>query len=256
MCERVFDKIYKLHMSTMDPNNPRDRFVQALNNRMFKHESYAREVRSGFIKDVTSKVVFTAYLYGMKMLGPKPAGFDLRAHDRKFYEGLWDILCELHAPDGAKILPLTPLPDTKLYQLYNDPDITRFNIRTICDDVVTYCIFNNDKTFKKRSDVSKALTFNTQWVTKQYANNDIIPREVPVHRMLQFIFGAYRLAFRGVVEPYNGYWLEHAEYAWQRVQYNQIKQLQYAEKQHKRIMREDMGIVSKTNYIQPLGYLL
>lgn len=247
MCERIFDRVLQLHYDTLDSdtNTVRDRTLVALSSRLYRSEQYGKKVSSGVRKDVTALVLIVAYIMGSREIAQrqqaKLSAMDLSLpNDIKFYHGIWNLLCELYAPDGAIISPLPIVPEHKIPRLENDPDVYAFNIKEISEQYVSYCIMN-DGPCKTRAAASVMFNLPAIWISQHYMMIDIDQRTLPIGKMLNFMFGMFRLDFLCKPAPTPTFWNENAYNAWNTLHWMLRDELSASETYRAKAIQADTG---------------
>lgn len=245
MC-KLFEKVHALHLSTQDPfSTNRDATLHALSKRLYKFEQYARKVNCGDYQDTTAKALLVAYIMGSSAVTQRKkakfASMDSALEaDSRFYKGLWNILCEVYAPESATIAELPPLSDNTLALLTRDPDVIRFSIQDICDDYVNFCIFN-DYPYTMRTKAAQLMNLPPKWVSVHYLMSARDGRVESTDKLLEFMFGLFRLDYLCKPAPRDTYWNEHAYLTWQRIHYVLRDDLKRAETILETYIREDTG---------------
>lgn len=215
MCERLFDRIVELHKNTLPVTATKhERGLRALSIRLFRSDQYGKKLNCGNRKDVSAVVLIVAYIMGRREVLRRQAyaKIDLLVeYDDLFYTGIWKIICEEYAPDGAIIDHLPMMSDDKIATLARDPDIWAFNLKKICDDYVTYCIFND---LKPKSRKMCAYMFNLPygWLDIHYLKPD--NRPLPIAKIISFMFGMFKFDYLMRPAPNTAYWNTHAYNAW------------------------------------------
>lgn len=247
MKERTLDKLFKLHVNTLDPltSTCRDATYHSLCARIFKEDQYIRHVRYGSPTDVSVKSLIVAYIIGTKYLGSSRYATMFDDSDKPFYDGIWSMICEICAPNSTELKPIPIVPDNKLYMLHMDPDITRFNIQNIVDEYVAHNIVNDGPYVTRNKVARDVLCLPDKWLSVHYQMAKRDGRPLPLDKLLTFMFSAYRLAHQKYDEPRPGFWLEYATYAWQRVHYDLIDDLEAAIEYRKQYLLEDAGVSPK-----------
>lgn len=247
MCERIFDKVLQLHYDTLDSeiNTVRDRTLVALSSRLYRSDQYGKKVSSGVRKDVTALVLLVAYIMGSREISfrkqSKMAQLDLSLpNDEKFYRGIWDLLCELFAPDGAIISPLPIVEEHKIHALGDDPDVYAFNIKEIAEQYVAYCILN-DEPCKSRSAASRLFNLPTSWISIHYMMIEFDQRTLPIGKLLNFMFGMFRLDYLCKPAPSSTFWNEHAYNAWNTLHWMIRDELAASEVYRAKATKADTG---------------
>lgn len=247
MKERTLDKLFKLHVNTLDPltSTCRDTTYHSLCARIFKEDQYIRHVRYGSPSDVSVKSLIIAYIVGTKHLGKSRYVEMFEDSDKPFYDGIWYMICELCAPGGQHLKPMPIIDDAKLYTLSMDPDVTRLNIQSVVDEYVAHNIVNSGPYVTRNKVARDVLNLPDKWLSVHYQMAKRDGRSIPLDKLLTFMFSAYKLAYDGFDAPRKDFWLEYASYAWQRVHLELIDELEAAEEYRKKYLMEDAGIDRK-----------
>ena len=242
MKERILDELIKLHMDTLDETTETEKTYRALCARIFKEDQYIKHVNYGVPKDVTVKTLVLAYIMGMRSKNKKRYDMGLDGkNDEQFYKGIWEMICKQCSPGGRVVVQMPVLPDNELYKLYGDPDVTRFNIQTVVDDFIAYSVLR-DGEHRVRNAVSRdVLGLPDRWLSVHYLMEKRDGRSLPLDKLLTFMFNAFKLAADKFEEPRKDFWLDHATYAWHRIQYDLIDDMEAAEKVRTKKQLEDSG---------------
>ena len=250
MAERILDKLYRLHVNTLDPltSTCHDATYHSLCARIFKEDQYIKHVNYGRPSDVTVKALVLAYIMGMRSHGKKRYAELFDDYDMPFYKGIWELICEQVAPKGMTYNPMPILSDKELYVLYADPDVTRFNIQSIVDEFVAFNVLNDGKYVTRNKVARDVIGLPDKWLSVHYQMEKRDGRPLPLDKILMFMFGAYKLATEKFPAPRKDFWLDYATYAWHRVQYELIDDIEAAEEYRKQYAREDFGFDKKITF--------
>ena len=242
MKERILDELIKLHMDTLDETTETEKTYRALCARIFKEDQYIKHVNYGVPKDVTVKTLVLAYIMGMRSKNKKRYALELdAANDEEFYKGIWEIICKQCSPEGRIVRQMPVLSDSELYKLYGDPDVTRFNIQTVVDDFIAFSVLREGKHCVRNAVSRDVLGLPDRWLSVHYLMEKRDGRSLPLDKLLTFMFNAFKLAADKFEEPRKDFWLDHATYAWHRIKYDLIDDMEAAEKVRTKKQLEDSG---------------
>lgn len=246
MSERKFDRIRRLHLDTLSPTATKsEKTLASLSMRLFKYPLYSTRVNISQIKDITTKVVIIAYISGMENVNKRKASKfasldEALVYDEAFYVGLWEMLCEWHAPEGALMEQVPPVSEQRLSLLKHEPDIIQYNVRDMCDEYLSWCMFN-DQPLKSRNKVSILFNLPSQWVAQHYMKVATDNRVLPTDKLLMLMFGLFKLDYLAKPAPKRDYWITLAYLTWEKLHDGIRDDLAFAQVQRAKYNKQDSG---------------
>lgn len=241
----VFERLCELHQSTLPETATwRDKSFNFMSNRLFKYPRYCSRINNGRISVVSNKALIVAFISGMSDIEErKKSKF---AHtdewlecDEKFYMGIWEILCELFAPEGATIAPPPLVSDARRMVLGSDGSITKYNLIEKCDDYLSFAMLNDVDGLTSRNKVSYFFNLPKGWLALHNELDKQSPREFPADKLLRVVLGMFTLDYLAKPEPKPSYFLDYAYTTWEKLYHVLSDDLAFAQEQRARYIKEN-----------------
>lgn len=239
----VFERLCELHHATLPETATwRDKSFTTMSNRLFKYPRYCSRINNGRIQGVSTRALIVAFISGMSDIEERKKSRFAHADewlecDEKFYMGIWNILCEEYAPEGATIAPPPPVRDNRRMTLGADGTITKYNLVDKCDEYLSFAMINDVDGLNSRNKVSHYFNLPKQWLALHNEMNKQSPREYPADKLLMVMFGMFRLDFLAKPEPNPHYFLDYAYITWEKLNYVLQEELDFAQEQRARYIK-------------------
>lgn len=217
----------------------------ALTYRLFRNYQYIKDIRCPTqrnVHDISLRVLLCAYIYGTWNVNKRAASRlseldEMIDYDRKFYDGLWDILTTIVT--GSPKPKLTPLSSfDEVSELYYDEELNSFSIKDSCDEYVMFCVINNIKMTNRG--FSRLVGLVPNFLELHPTSKAKDGRREPTKPLLEYLFGVIKCKNDNEIAPPD-FWINNINTAWLYLQQSLINDLYLADEFHKEYIAREFG---------------